>query len=164
LELVGRAAIFRDELPGTCFTNTLIRFRAEAGVSPEFALSVFRHDMHSGSFRVIAKITTNIAHLGAGRFASLAFPLASSQEQREVVRLLSEHCSEVDSLEATIARALKQSTVQCQSILRAASAGDLVPQDPNDEPASVLLERIRAERAAQGPAKKRRGRRTLHEA
>ncbi|PKO63366.1 MAG: restriction endonuclease, partial [Betaproteobacteria bacterium HGW-Betaproteobacteria-17] len=42
---------------------------------------------------------------------------------------------------------LKQSTAQRQNILRAAFAGQLVPQDPNDDPASVLLARIRAERA-----------------
>jgi type I restriction enzyme S subunit len=53
---------------------------------------------------------------------------------------------------------LKQSAAQRQNILRAAFAGQLVPQDPNDEPASVLLERIRAERAARDAAKKPRGR------
>ena len=46
-----------------------------------------------------------------------------------------------------IDHSLKQSTAQRQNILRAAFSGQLVPQDPNDEPASVLLERIRAERA-----------------
>jgi len=44
--------------------------------------------------------------------------------------------------------ALKQSAAQRQNILKAAFSGQLVPQDPNNEPASVLLERIRAERAA----------------
>jgi type I restriction enzyme S subunit len=49
--------------------------------------------------------------------------------------------------------AFKQSAAQRQNILRAAFSGQLVPQDPNDEPASVLLERIRAERATQQAAK-----------
>jgi type I restriction enzyme S subunit len=54
--------------------------------------------------------------------------------------------------------ALKQSSAQRQNILKAAFSGQLVPQDPNDEPASVLLERIRAERAARESGGKRRGR------
>ncbi|MFZ3125703.1 MAG: hypothetical protein WA129_11515, partial [Acidovorax sp.] len=54
--------------------------------------------------------------------------------------------------------ALKQSAAQRQNILRAAFSGQLVPQDPNDEPASVLLERIRTERAARDAVKKPRGR------
>jgi type I restriction enzyme, S subunit len=45
-------------------------------------------------------------------------------------------------------------------ILRAAFVGELEPHDPNDEPASVLLERIRAERAAQVAGKKSLGRKT----
>ncbi|MBP7302944.1 MAG: hypothetical protein KA972_07175, partial [Brachymonas sp.] len=60
--------------------------------------------------------------------------------------------------EANVRKALKQSTAQRQNILRAAFSGQLVPQDPHDEPASALLERIRAERVAQGAVKKSRGR------
>ena len=62
--------------------------------------------------------------------------------------------------DAAITVSLKQSAAQRQNILRAAFAGKLVPQDPNDEPAGVLLERIRAERAAQATSNKPRGRKT----
>ncbi|MDZ7622158.1 MAG: hypothetical protein U5O69_07170 [Candidatus Competibacteraceae bacterium] len=55
---------------------------------------------------------------------------------------------------------LKQSSAQRQNILKAAFSGQLVPQDPNDEPASVLLERIRAERVARESGGGRRGRKT----
>ncbi|HNM44236.1 MAG TPA: restriction endonuclease, partial [Plasticicumulans sp.] len=55
--------------------------------------------------------------------------------------------------EQAVELALKQTAAQRQNILRAAFSGQLVPQDPNDEPASVLLERIRAERAARNPVK-----------
>jgi len=147
LELVGRPAIYRGELPLACFTNTLVRFRAESGVLAEYAIAVFLHYMHSGRFRKIAKITTNIAHLGAGRFAELEFPLPPINEQTEIVRLLQATKEEMERLGAAIDLALKQSTAQRQNILRVAFAGQLVPQDPNDEPVSVLLELIRAERA-----------------
>ena len=49
---------------------------------------------------------------------------------------------------------------QRQNILRAAFSGQLIPQDPGDEPASVLLERIRAERATRKPVQKKRVRKT----
>ena len=57
---------------------------------------------------------------------------------------------------------IKQAAAQRQNILRAAFSGQLVAQDPHDEPASALLERIRAERAAQGaqPRKRRAAKET----
>lgn len=82
-------------------------------------------------------------------------PLAEMAALGEIVQTAL-NCS--DDMEAALALARKQSTAQRQNILRAAFAGQLVPQDPNDEPASVLLERIRSERAAQAAKKKPRGR------
>lgn len=155
LELVGRPAIYRGELPKACFTNTLVRYSVEEGVLPEFALAVFLHYMHSGRFRRIATITTNIAHLGAGRFAELEFPLPGTEEQEEIVRRLAEQMESVERQRAAISKALKQAAAQRQNILRAAFSGQLVAQDPGDEPAGVLLERIRAERAAGQPARTR---------
>ena len=68
-----------------------------------------------------------------------------------------------DQLEAKVASAKSRIDHLSQSILAKAFRGELVPQDPNDEPASVLLERIRAERAAQA-AVKPRGRKTRERA
>jgi len=81
LELVGRPALYRGELPGACFTNTLVRFRPCPSLDVKFALSVFRAFMHSGRFQKIANWTTNIAHLGADRFAKLALALDKPVER-----------------------------------------------------------------------------------
>ena len=156
LELVGRPAIFRGELKRVCFTNTLVRFRSESNVLPEYALIVFLNYMHSGRFRKIAKITTNIAHLGAGRFAELEFPLPSFEEQTEIVCLWKTLMTEIDSQNQAINFAIRQSCAQKKNIFRAAFSGQLVPQDQNDEPASVLLKRIITQRSEQQKLPKKR--------
>jgi type I restriction enzyme, S subunit len=84
-ELVGRAAIYRGEVPGACFQNTLIRFRPRDVVLPEFALIVFRAYLRSGRFRREAQQTTNIAHLSLGRLAAIEFPLPPRADQARIV-------------------------------------------------------------------------------
>lgn len=85
---------------------------------------------------------------------AIAFPLPPLDEIYEVVRMVEQAEGAVARQESAVALSLAQSAAQRQNILRAAFAGQLVPQDPNDEPASALLERIRTERAAQAPARK----------
>lgn len=122
LELIGRPAMFRGEVDGCCFQNTLVRFQAARGVNPEFALLTFLDAMHRGRFRRIAKITTNIAHLGAARFAELGFPLPPEEEQSEIVRL---YRGQVDDLKS-MADTLQTTSSLRQSILAAAFKGELV--------------------------------------
>lgn len=73
-------------------------------------------------------------------------PLPSCEEQTAIAEQLGLHHEAIDAQLAAVDGSLQQSAVQRKNILKAAFAGQLVPQDPNDEPASVLLERIRAAR------------------
>lgn len=76
----------------------------------------------------------------------LLIPVCSHAEQSAITNVIDASLSEVDQLDQTIATALQQSESLRLSILKKAFSGRLVPQDPHDEPASVLLERIRAEK------------------
>lgn len=159
-ELVGQSSIFRGHPEPLCFQKTLHRFRAYPGiVLPEYAQLVFRAHVKNGVFRAIASITTNIAHLTLEKFEAVHFPLPPLSEQIEIVAIAESELSRVTALELDIKTSLKQSAAQRKNILKAAFSGQLVPQDPGDEPAAVLLERIRAERAhASAPERKpRRG-------
>jgi type I restriction enzyme S subunit len=144
LELVGRPAMFRGEVPGACFQNTLVRFRAGPRVIREFALIVFRAYLHDGSFQRIARWTTNIAHLGSERFAAMAFPLPPLEVQRGIVREVDDLLSVCDRAERTVTVNTARSQRLRQGVLAMAFDGSLVDHDPKDEPASVLVERIRA--------------------
>ncbi|MDP3330466.1 MAG: DUF559 domain-containing protein [Methylococcaceae bacterium] len=92
--------------------------------------------------------------------AKVVIPIPSIQEQNKIVETLNEALVAAKEQNRSIELTLKQSAAQRKNILKAAFSGQLVPQDPNDEPASVLLERIRAERTAQEKAPKSRGRKS----
>jgi restriction endonuclease S subunit len=148
--LVGRSAIYRDECPGACFTNSLVRFRPTKATTVEFAQSVFRHYLRDGTFQQIAKITTNIAHLGKERFAALPFPLPPLNEQRRIVAKIEALQERSKSAKAALDAIPPLLEKFRQSVLAAAFRGDLTKswreRQPEIEPATVLLDRIRAER------------------
>ena len=72
-------------------------------------------------------------------------PLMSYEEQQQIENELESRLSEAVQLDQTITTSLQQAEALRQSILKKAFSGQLVPQDPHDEPASVLLTRIKAE-------------------
>jgi type I restriction enzyme S subunit len=90
----------------------------------------------------------------------LPVPLPGTAEQIEILSKLDAQIDALTVQERAVEHALKQSAAQRQNILRAAFSGQLVPQDPADEPAAVLLERIRTERTQGQSPQSRRPRRT----
>lgn len=102
-----------------------------------------------------ARTTAGIYKINQELIEGFFLPLPCRVEQEIIENMLNEKLSNLDQLEITIANSLQQSEALRQSILKKAFSGQLVPQHPDDEPASLLLERIRSERAAQQPAAKR---------
>jgi len=124
-------------------------------VLPEYAMyflnaRVTRHRM----LKEVAGVAITRLTLVKLNRAEIAVP--SLQEQSQIVQILEEKLSEADQLDQTLATALQQADALRQSILKKAFCGQLVKQDKNDEPATALLERIRAARGTEKPA--RRGR------
>jgi type I restriction enzyme, S subunit len=153
----GKPAIWRDEIPGACYQKTVLRVRPfdKAAWLPAFAHAVFMRDCKTGKFANAAP-GVGIVHLTAERMLDWAVPVAPVSEQTRIAveldRLLSQSNASEDAVGLQVTRCARLR----QSILKWAFEGELVDQDPNDEPASVLLERIKAERAAAASPKKDR--------
>lgn len=98
-------------------------------------------------------------NLNAGLIKDMVLSLPPPEQQTRIVAEVDRQFSFVEACERAVDAGLARSAGLRRSVLKAAFEGRLVPQDPSDEPASVLLDRIRTERAAQ-PAPKRRARRT----
>ncbi len=92
---------------------------------------------------------SNVPQINNKNVEPLPFPICSLDEQTEICRLLDERIAAIESSENEIIESLQKSESLRQSILKKAFSGQLVAQAPNDEPASTLLERIRAEKSAQ---------------
>jgi type I restriction enzyme, S subunit len=108
-----------------------------------------------GQSSVLGKQTGSaLPHFNVGAMERSPIPLPPLAEQEQIVTLVEERLSQIDSAEKTIDAELIRSKRLRQSILKRAFEGKLVPQDPQDEPASVLLERIKASRDAEQPKKK----------
>lgn len=91
-----------------------------------------------------------------GNIRSIPVPLPPRAEQQQILSVLSQSLESCDTESLAIERGFYLSAAQRRSLLKAAFAGQLVPQDPSEEPASVLLARIRVEREKQARQPKAR--------
>lgn len=155
---LGRGWIWEGQVPGCIHQNHVFRARLGAGIEPRL-VSIWGNTFGRGWFEAHGRQTTNLASINLRTLKSFPIPVASVEEQTRIVAELERQVSFLDACERAVDAGFERSKALRRSVLKAAFEGKLVPQDPSDDPASVLLERIRAEEAA-SPKPTRRTRRT----
>jgi len=146
---VGEVCVIPTDVTEARMSTNLMRIRLyRNGVLPDYLCLLLHgspfvrrqiHQLCSGSTRDF--LNTEI-------LLSLVFPLPPREEQEAILGIVSEELSRIAAADLEIDHGLRRAARLRQSILKQAFEGKLVPQDPKDEPASVLLERLRASRSA----------------
>ena len=166
-ELVGKSAVYKAGLPIACFASYLIRVSFAGETSPDYLCTYInsRHGRHYIS--TVRSQQVGQANVNGTKLAAMPLALPPLAEQQRIVAEVERRLSVVQQAEAAVDASLQRAERLRQSILKRAFSGELVPQDPDDEPASALLERIRTQREVEQeaasatkkrPARRRRSR------
>lgn len=141
----GRVAEVPPELDGGNITQDTARLDVSRNMNLEFAATALRSSLCQMYFMRIARgVAVKGVNIADVRLCPI--PICPIQEQVRIVTEVSEKLSQIEAAELEITHSLIRASRLRQSILKQAFEGKLVPQDPNDEPASVLLERLQANR------------------
>lgn len=164
--LVGRAAAVVTDLAAPhYFASYLLRLRCvETTCVHRWILTVLTAPTGRQWLEARAASSAGQHNISLSTLLTMPIPLPPLSEQVNALTEVDAHHEVIKLQDQATDLSIKQSTAQRQNILRAAFAGQLVPQDPNDEPASMLLERIRAERASQTTQKRPRARKVREDA
>ena len=143
---VGKSFLIQGSIPDAVFASYLIRIVLAKEICAKYVYAFFQSQsywmqIHQG------KLGSGQPNVNAKILSQITLPLPPFSEQQAIVSEVERCLSVADEVEKTVTSELKRAEQLRQSILKQAFSGKLVPQDPNDEPASVLLERIRAEKS-----------------
>ncbi len=155
-ELVGKTGIYRGERQAI-FAGYLIKINNTQELDSEYLNYCLNTGYAKGYCWRVKTDGVSQSNINAQKLGKFELPFCSLEEQREVVRRINSLFLVANRLKQNYKEAKAYLDQLNQSILAKAFRGELVPQDPNDEPASVLLERIRAEREKLDTRKKAKG-------
>ena len=163
ISIVGRCALVSEAEEQYLYAGYLIRLRCNpAAIYPEYLFSLLSSHLIRTQIEYKAKSTSGVNNINSGEIQSLVIPYCNLDEQRTVVEHLSKRLSALVVAEAEVDTQLRKADALRQSILKKAFSGELIDQDSNDEPATALLGRIKAEKASQMPRAKTRQRRAVN--
>jgi|CEGE01.1.fsa_nt_gi type I restriction enzyme S subunit len=149
LEFVGVCASVPSGFPqNLLYPDRLYCAKLVDSDMASFCEYYFSNPVVRGNIEKKAKSTAGHKRISIPDISEQPIPILDKGELRELVKSISEKFSFVEKLQQEIETSLLEAETLRQSILKKAFSGQLVPQDPNDEPASELLARIQAEKAA----------------
>ena len=147
IRLVGIGGLVLPKPPPVAFPDTLIRARVDRRrLRPEFLRLIWNSKFVRRQLEAQARTTAGIYKVNQTMIGKVSFPTPSPEDQDRLVQELDQVREVVVGLEAEVSLAQERSRILRRSILADAFSGRLIPQDPTDEPASALLERIAASR------------------
>lgn len=156
LRLVGRAVLATTPPFSVIFPDTMIRLRVKDSLGG-WVNAIWPSRFIRSQIESAVKTTAGIWKINQGELENIEVPLPSEPERTAILSELDRRLSTADALEATLQASLRRAERMRQSILERAFRGELVPQDPGDEPAETMMARLR-DVPAGSPAPSRRGR------
>lgn len=162
---IGRCALWDGSIENAVHQNHLIRARPVL-VRGEFIEAWLNSLRGIRRMTALAATTSGLYTLSVGKISKIPVPLPPLSEQHVAMESLTAALAGGREQVVATERSIKQAAAQRNNLLKAAFAGQLATHDPNDEPASELLARIRAAREALGNKKtaSKRGRKAKESA
>ena len=146
-ELVGKTAVYKGESPAI-YAGYLIRIRCGNEILPDYLNYCLNSPNGRDYCQSVKSDGVSQSNINAKKLAMFELELPPIEEQNEIVRRVDALLKIADDIEKRYEKARSHVDRLTQSILAKAFRGELVPQDPDDEPASELLKRIKQERAS----------------
>lgn len=153
---LGKTVLVSSELPESNINQAIVRFRVGGEILPEWMHLALRSEFVFSRLRRSSRATAGQQNISLSSCREVPIPVPPVNVQVELLEKFKELESKWVQARELVGSVLSRSENLRRSLLTAAFTGKLVPQDPSDEPASALLERIRAERAAEPKAKRGR--------
>lgn len=140
---IGRCAIWHNELPLCIHQNHIIRMRRKtADILPEYALHYLNSEAGKSIMRERSKTTAGLFNLSAGKIKTIPLPMASLDEQSEIIHLIDSLLEKEQWAKESAEAALDQIDLMKKSILARAFRGELGTNDPSEESAVELLRQV----------------------
>lgn len=155
IDLVGACVIVRQTQKTIMLSDKTLRIKFNF-FDPLYFLLYLRSTY--GRNEIMKRSTGNqdsMRNIGQEQIRNIIIPLCSKEEHLEIIKIVTEKLLFVENIEKSICDEIKKAKILYQSILNKAFSGELVFQEANDEPANVLLARIKAENKIQKPQKKK---------